>query len=156
MLGRLSGRVPSPQVVREFHAETAGNPFFVRELFRHLEAEGRLYDAAGDFRAALKIAETEVPQSVKLLVRSRLDRISTDTQDMLGIAALAGQSFTLEVLQAATKSDRLVESIEQADLAGLVFFVTKEHRRSICVLAPADNARQSLADSRRCGANGCI
>ena len=120
MLGRLSGRVPSPQVVREFHAETAGNPFFVRELFRHLEAEGRLYDAAGDFRAALKIAETEVPRSVKLLVRSRLDRISTDTQDMLGIAALAGQSFTLEVLQAATKSDRLVESIEQAERAGLV------------------------------------
>ncbi|MGB0062369.1 AAA family ATPase, partial [Candidatus Binatus sp.] len=120
MLGRLSGRVPSPQVVREVHEATAGNPFFVRELFRHLEAENRLYDAAGDFRPALKIAETEVPRSVKLLVRSRLDRINADTKHMLGIAALAGQSFTLEVLQAVIKSDRLVESIEQAERAGLV------------------------------------
>ncbi len=123
MLGQLSGRVPSRQVVKEFHAETAGNPFFVRELFCHLEGENRLYDADGDFHAVLKIAETEVPRSVKLLVRGRLDRLSVGTQKMLGFAALAGHSFTLEILQAATKSDRLVESIEQAERAGLILSI---------------------------------
>ena len=62
LIGRLSGRVPSPQVVQEFMGETAGNPFFVGELFRHLEAENRLYDDAGDFRKGFKVAEAEVPR----------------------------------------------------------------------------------------------
>ena len=94
--------------------------FFVGELFRHLEAENRSYDGAGDFRPALKVAATEVPRSVRLLVRSRLDRLSADTKQMLGMAALAGQSFTLEVLQAANSPIGWSNPSEQSERAGLV------------------------------------
>ena len=56
MLNSLSGKSPPAAVVGEIFAETEGNPFFVEELFRHLEEENRLYDSSGKFRSELKIA----------------------------------------------------------------------------------------------------
>jgi predicted ATPase len=70
-------------VVSEFFEETKGNPFFVEELFRHLAEENRLYDAEGTFRAEIKIAELEVPQSVRLVVWRRLARLSESAQRIL-------------------------------------------------------------------------
>ena len=56
MLDSLSGKSAPAVVVGEVFAETEGNPFFVEELFRHLEEENRLYDSAGQFRSELQIA----------------------------------------------------------------------------------------------------
>src|SRR5262249_19920674 len=64
MLRSLSGRVPPVAVVNEVYRETGGNPFFIEELFHHLEEENRLYDANGSFHTELRIAETDVPPSV--------------------------------------------------------------------------------------------
>jgi DNA-binding winged helix-turn-helix (wHTH) protein/tetratricopeptide (TPR) repeat protein len=123
LLRGLSGQSPPATVVGEIHAETEGNPFFVEELFRHLEEENRLYDAAGQFRAELKIGALEVPASVRLVVGRRLARLSDLTQKMLATAATIGRSFAFEVLQASTisESDRLLEYIEEAEKAGLIF-----------------------------------
>ena len=41
MLNNLSGKSAPAVVVGEVFAETEGNPFFVEELFRHLEEENR-------------------------------------------------------------------------------------------------------------------
>ena len=38
-------RFPLRLIVRKFFEETGGNPFFVEELFRHLNEEARLFDA---------------------------------------------------------------------------------------------------------------
>jgi predicted ATPase len=52
MLSRLSGKFAPAEVVEEIFAETEGNPFFVEELFRHLDEEHRLYNSAGDFHSS--------------------------------------------------------------------------------------------------------
>src|SRR5579862_1377019 len=57
MLESLSGKSAPAVVVGEVFAETGGNPFFVEELFRHLEEENLLYDSAGHFRSKLQIDE---------------------------------------------------------------------------------------------------
>lgn len=121
MLTGLSGQAPPAPVVREIHAETGGNPFFVGELFRHLEEEKRLYDAHGSFRAELKIAELEVPQSVRLVVGRRLARHSDHTQKILATAAVIGRSFAVEVLEASAGTDGLLGQLEEAEKAGLIF-----------------------------------
>jgi DNA-binding winged helix-turn-helix (wHTH) protein len=121
MLTALSGQAPPAPVVREIHAETGGNPFFVVELFRHLEEEKRLYDKQGGFRADLKIAELEVPQSVRLVVGRRLAQHSDPTQKILATAAVIGRSFAFEVLEASARTDGLLAHLEEAEKAGVIF-----------------------------------
>ena len=104
MLKSLSGKSPPAAVVSEIFAETEGNPFFVEELFRHLEEENRLYDSSGQFRAKLRIAELDAPPSVRLVVAQRLARLSHLTQKMLATAAVIGRFFSFEILRAVERS----------------------------------------------------
>jgi len=125
MLDSLSGKSAPAAVVGEVFAETEGNPFFVEELFRHLEEENRLYDSAGQFRSALEIGELDAPPSVKLVVTRRLARLNDLTQRMLGTAAVIGRFFSFEILQAScgADADSILERVEEAEKAGLVFSV---------------------------------
>jgi len=123
MLRSLSGQVPPETVANEIYDETQGNPFFVEELFRYLEEENRLYGADGVFRTELKIAEGEVPQSVRLVVGRRLGRLSDRTRKILGTAATIGRLFNFELLEASTgtDADTLLECVDEAERAGLIF-----------------------------------
>jgi predicted ATPase/DNA-binding winged helix-turn-helix (wHTH) protein len=127
MLKSLSGKTPPAVVVSEIYAETEGNPFFVEELFRHLEEEDRLYDSSGQFRSELKIAELDAPPSVRLVVARRLARLSDLTQKILATAAVIGRFFSFEILQASSgaDADSLLECVEEAEKAGLVFSVAE-------------------------------
>jgi predicted ATPase len=127
MLNSLSGKSPPAAVVSEIFAETEGNPFFVEELFRHLEEENRLYDSSGQFRSKLEIGELEAPPSVRLVVARRLARLSDLTQKMLATAAVIGRLFSFEILQAssAADADSILECVEEAEKAGLVFSVAE-------------------------------
>jgi DNA-binding winged helix-turn-helix (wHTH) protein/tetratricopeptide (TPR) repeat protein len=121
MLKSLSGKSPPAAVVGEIYAETEGNPFFVEELFRHLEEENRLYDSSGQFRSELKIAELDAPPSVRLVVARRLARLSGLTQKMLATAAVIGSSFSFKLLEAAAATEGLLECLDEAERAGLIF-----------------------------------
>src|ERR1700722_2879112 len=125
MLEGLSGKSAPAVVVGEVFAETEGNPFFVEELFRHLEEENRLYDSAGQFRSQLRIGELDAPPSVRLVVARRLARLSDLTQKMLATAAVIGRLFSFEILQSSSgaDADSILEHVEEAERAGLVFSV---------------------------------
>jgi DNA-binding winged helix-turn-helix (wHTH) protein/predicted ATPase len=127
MLSRLSGKSAPAGVVEEIFAETEGNPFFVEELFRHLDEENRLYNSAGQFHSSLKIAEFEVPDSVRLVVARRLERLDETTRRMLATAATIGRFFSFELLEAASRTDgdSLMECIAEAEGAGLVYSLTE-------------------------------
>jgi adenylate cyclase len=125
MLDSLSGKSAPAVVVGEVFAETEGNPFFVEELFRHLEEENLLYDSAGQFRSELQIAELDAPPTVRLVVARRLARLSDLTQKMLATAAVIGRLFSFEILQSSSgaDADSILEHVEEAEKAGLVFSV---------------------------------
>ncbi|MGC2305612.1 AAA family ATPase [Candidatus Binatus sp.] len=125
MLDSLSGKSAPAVVVGEVFAETEGNPFFVEELFRHLEEEDRLYDSAGQFRSKLQIAELDAPPTVRLVVARRLARLSDLTQKMLATAAVIGRFFSFEILQAScdAAADSVLERVEEAEKAGVIFSV---------------------------------
>jgi DNA-binding winged helix-turn-helix (wHTH) protein len=130
MLKSLTGKSPPASMVNEIHAETEGNPFFVEELFHHLEEENRLYDSAGQFRSELKIGELEAPPTVRLVVARRLTRLGGLTQKALATAAVIGRFFNFELLQASRTADTnsLLECIEEAEKAGLIFAVAESRR----------------------------
>ena len=91
---------------RRIHDRTDGNPFFVRELARHL-AERR--DAAGD-----------VPESVSDVVLARVARLSRGSAEALTAASVLGESFDLSALELLLGADDLLDALDEASAAGLV------------------------------------
>jgi len=126
MLKNLSGRSPSESVVKGVHADTEGNPFFVEELFRHLEEEDRLYDSNGQFRPDFEIAERDTPQSVRIVVARRLARLTSSTRDVLAKAAIIGRTFNLAILENSRVADPILKALDEAEVAGLIRSVSAE------------------------------
>lgn len=123
MLQHLSRREPPQHLVRVIFAETQGNPFFVEELYRHLVAEGKVFEEAGALRADVSVAEIGVPDNVRLVLERRLERLGEETRAVLTAAAAIGHSFPFEllhVLQDHTALDDLLASLEQAERMGLI------------------------------------
>lgn len=112
----------STELAHVIHAETGGNPFFVRELLRHLIDERRLIE--GDVRrlSAASIGELGVPASVQDVVNHRLHRLADATKRMLAAAAAFDSGFAFPVLQAVTElpEESLLDAIDGAQQAGLI------------------------------------
>ncbi len=122
MLRALSGQEPPPFLVQVVYRETEGNPFFVEEVFQHLAAEGKLFDAQGRWRSDLSIGELEVPEGVRLVIGRRLERVSEECRRVLTTAAVIGRGFSFEVLEALAEveADVLLDAIDEAERAHLI------------------------------------
>ena len=126
MLAALSGQPPPPALASVVFDETEGNPFFVAEVFRHLSEEGVLFDAAGKFRADLRVDRLKVPDSVRLVIRRRLGRLSEGARRVLTMAAVVGRAFPLELIEelerasVETARDVTLDALEEAEHAHLI------------------------------------
>jgi predicted ATPase len=110
-------------LVGAIFAATQGNPFFVEELYGHLVAEGKMFDAAGALRADVAVAEIGVPDNVRLVLERRLERLGAGARVVLTAAAAIGHSFPFDLLQALqdqTAPDDLLTAIEQAQRLGVL------------------------------------
>jgi class 3 adenylate cyclase len=111
------GSTPPPALVEAVYRETEGNPFFVHEVVRLLQSDGRLDDPH-------KVASwsVEIPQGVRQVVGRRLDGLSEACNELLTVAAIIGREFELRVLaQAAERSeDEALELLEEAEDARIV------------------------------------
>jgi tetratricopeptide (TPR) repeat protein len=116
MLDQLSERRAPENLVAAIFEESQGNPFFVEEVYRHLSEEGRVFDAAGEFRRNIEIDEIDVPENVRLIIGRRLQRLSRDEKKVLQAAAVIGRSFSFQLLSDVTQSrvDEVFEAIEKA------------------------------------------
>ena len=122
MLEGLARREPPGPVVDVVFSETEGNPFLVEEMFKYLADEGRLLDADGRFRPDVEVRELDVPENVRLVVGRRLDRLSDDTRQVLGTAAVIGNHFRYELLEAAAglPDDTVLDAVDEAERAHLI------------------------------------
>jgi hypothetical protein len=64
------------KVVDAIFEETNGNAFFVQSVYEHLSDEGRLFNDQGSWRTDIDPASLDVPDSVRLVTRRRIDRLS--------------------------------------------------------------------------------
>lgn len=122
MIRTLSGQEPPSSLVDAIYSLTEGNPFFVEELYKHLKEQGRLFDSSGKFRPSFKADDLDVPPSVRLIIGRRLAALDDETRKRLGTAAVVGRSFTFTLFEASTEADAdlLLDSLEEAEAAGLV------------------------------------
>jgi DNA-binding SARP family transcriptional activator len=111
------GTRPDEQLVRAVHERTEGNPFFVTELLRLLQSQGRL--EADEATAAARQA---VPVGVREVLQRRLARLPEQTNAVLVAAAVVGHGFDLDLVEALTQLDdeHALDAVEAAVVAGLV------------------------------------
>ncbi|HJP77041.1 MAG TPA: AAA family ATPase [Pseudonocardiaceae bacterium] len=94
----------------DVHRLTGGNPFFVRQLVRHLDETGTDLTRAG------------VPPGVVEVVRRRLAGLPPVAQQSLIVAAVIGRAFDLEVVASVldTSEPTLLADLEHAAAGRLI------------------------------------
>ncbi len=109
------------------YSKTRGNPLFLEEVVRALQAPGvltRILGASSVMQAA-ELATLEIPDRVQGLLMSRIDRLRTDVREVLKAGAVVGRSFDEQLLVGI--EDELLQSIELgpafAELVGAALVV---------------------------------
>lgn len=103
-----TGSAPSDDLVDRVYERTGGNPFFTVEVGRLLATGVHGLEA--------------IPESIRDVVRHRLERLPIATRQLLEVAALAGRRFELPVIaQAAGQAiGEAAVLLEPAEAAGVV------------------------------------
>jgi DNA-binding CsgD family transcriptional regulator/tetratricopeptide (TPR) repeat protein len=111
------GGATSPAVVDMIHGQTGGNPFFVHELVRHLQDQGR--DLS---RTDLATADWGVPEGINQVIGKRLSRLSRQAIELLQASAVVGEPLTFHVLGAMLNLEplALLDTLEEALGSGLL------------------------------------
>ncbi len=112
MLREALGVADLPAEVGEtFFAKTRGNPLFLEEVIRSLQAPGildRILGASSVTRAA-ELAALEIPDRVQGLLMSRIDRLPSDAREVLKAGSVVGRAFDDAVL--AGMGDELLSGV---------------------------------------------
>ena len=113
-------------LARAVYEETDGNPFFVREVLRHLAETGAVERRGGGWTTKLPVDQFGIPEGVRDVVGRRFARLSDDTNHALRIAAVAGPEFEFAVVQAAgdLAEETLLAALEEAVGARVVIEVS--------------------------------
>jgi len=105
LMTSVAGRRPATHVVRQVHARTDGNPFFVTEIARLDPRDG-----------------LAIPDNVRLAISRRLTRLSGLANQTLVVAAVMGREFDFPLIRAALPTvdeEALLQAIDD----GLKAFV---------------------------------
>jgi tetratricopeptide (TPR) repeat protein len=137
-------------LARAIYQETEGNPFFVREVLRHLAETGGVERRQGAWTTRLPADQLAIPEGVRDVVGRRLSRLSDDANQTLRIAAVVGAEFELGVVRAAGDLDEetLLGAVEEAAVARLVTEVSATRFRFAHALVRA-TLYESLTAARQ-------
>jgi DNA-binding SARP family transcriptional activator/ketosteroid isomerase-like protein len=94
-------------LARELAEVTAGNPFFLIEVVRHVEESGGSWQPGS------------LPEGVREATGRRLSRLSDAANEALSVAAVVGATFDLALVEQIRGTD-LIDPIAEAVRAGLV------------------------------------
>jgi tetratricopeptide (TPR) repeat protein len=117
LVGRALGEPADPQVTKDLYERTGGNVFYLLELVRLLKSEFRLRALTAD-----DLTKVAVPSGVREVIARRVERLPDNTRSILSLAAIAGPSSDLDLLEhvALLDGEQLMLALEPAVAAGLL------------------------------------
>ncbi|MCH7478292.1 MAG: hypothetical protein IIA14_09335, partial [SAR324 cluster bacterium] len=80
---------------------TSGNPLFIEEILRSLKESGALRIVEGEGRLTTSLDDLNLPSSVQSVIRSRLDRLDPESQEVMRVASVIGREFNVGPLTGA-------------------------------------------------------
>lgn len=112
---------PAARLVQYLAARAAGNPFFLGELLRDLEEDGRLRQADGAWQLR-DLADAGVPRLLRQVIDGRVARLGASAERLLAWAAIVGHDVPLATWAAVGGVDEscLIELVEPAVEAHLL------------------------------------
>lgn len=110
------------ELAASLRRETEGNPFFIREVVRHLVETGVLYQREGRWVSDLSVGEIGIPEGVREVIGRRLSRLDERANHALAAGAILGREFSLSDLAAVTgeEPDELISVLEAATAAAVI------------------------------------
>ena len=133
-------------------AETAGNPFFVREILRHLAESGVIYlDEDGRWVGDVDVREVGLPVSVTEAVGRRLSTLGDQSVRVLSIAAVIGRDFDVALVAAAAgvDEDAVIDTCDAATAAAVLTPAGELDRYSFAHALIERTLYEGLSRSRR-------
>jgi DNA-binding SARP family transcriptional activator len=119
-IGNAPPGTADQQLVQTLGASTAGNPFFITELVRSLAEAGALVATGGFLRLTDGVDLTaDLPVSISETLARRLGRMHDDVRHWLGVAAVVGEEFDLDLVSEVADVGTAPDGIERA-VAGAV------------------------------------
>jgi tetratricopeptide (TPR) repeat protein len=116
LIEATTGVVPRAALVRAIVRETRGNPLFVGEAVRLLQAEGRL----GEMAAGQEL-QLPLPSAIRDVIARRIRHLEPATAEALRHASVIGPEFSVELLRRAMGSPTgLLDRLGDAERAGLL------------------------------------
>lgn len=117
------------------YEKTRGNPFFAEEVVRSLKEEEVIYREENKWKIK-EVSKIEFPETVKSVIKARLDRLDEESQSVLTFASFVGNDFTLEAMCALTgiEENKLLELMDKMLKTG--FIKEREiHGEGVCSFA---------------------
>ncbi|MDQ4079018.1 MAG: AAA family ATPase [Chloroflexota bacterium] len=116
LVAHVLGAAPSPSLAATLYDRTQGVPFFIEELAAALAGSGRLQRSNTGVVLAVD-QDVPVPDTVRDAVLLRTEGLSEEAQQVLEVAAVAGQLFDLDLVAELTGQD---EGLEEPIERGLI------------------------------------
>jgi len=102
-------------LVHVLGAQTAGNPFFVRELLTHVAGSGERLSAG------VTAAQFEAPEGLRQVIVQRVARLSAAAGRALSVAAVAGATFSFVLLERVLgERSGVLDALDEAVAVGLL------------------------------------
>jgi hypothetical protein len=138
-------------LARAIYQETEGNPFFVREILRHLAETGAFERHGERWTARLPVAELGIPEGIREVVGRRFSRLSEDANQTLRLAAVMGAEFEVPVIHLAgdISEEVLLCALEEATEARLVIESGTAERYRFAHALVRESLYQEISASRR-------
>lgn len=121
MLQLMFAEEITEEFLKGIYSETEGNPFFTEEVCKALVESGKLAFRDGRWHRP-DMADIIIPQSVRLAIQMRVNKLSEIARDVLTQAAVLGREFSFAALTLACDLDEedLISAVEDAERAQLV------------------------------------
>jgi diguanylate cyclase (GGDEF)-like protein len=125
LLKAIMGKTPGPGFKRIFR-QSGGNPFYLEEIIRELERQGKLYWNGKEWVFARKL-EITIPGSIEATIKRKLKFLNDEVKKYLEIAAVYGQEFSAEIIALASKRNvgQILDAID--DLTRIGFLKERVH-----------------------------
>ncbi len=121
LVGAIAGAEAPSELLATLFSQTEGNPLFLQEMTRYLAQEGLL--GREGTTAVMPTTPRRIPEGIREVIGTRLNRLSKSANDVLGCAAVIGRTFRPELLTRVIegiRADDCLVALEQAEAMRIV------------------------------------